>query len=482
MFLEGELLDELPTSKAVWLQTLPNPVPPGKTGNLMIMLRRDLANFELPLEVGVETGSGQSLEARVEDINDPIQLAGIYFSSDLDEIYVYLENTSEYEITPENVYLDSQNASDRTDFFSAQVPPKEKGFLRITPSAPLRQGEYISVRVESSAGEAAQAVVRAWSHFPITSWDGDTREELHFDPEPFHLSYDPDMEEEELEELPGSSAWYLMGCPNCRDRDRGKPLGNAGNALIEKARKAREIDPSRPSHTHICDASKERTYFLYGEACDIMFINPYEVVFRSADPAKNGHYAALAKLACRPRPLMTIPEAFEMTNEGWLFPSPEQLRLGVYYQLAEGVKGVSYYVKSHYERYPELEAEIGRVNEELRAARDYLKVGEPFGKLAASSDPKVSANAIVCADKGLAVILINTDYETATEDGKRHTDYRPREGFHVEIEVPAWLEIDRGREIGAGINATGIHREDGGKITVPMEELDLTGILLFTSK
>ena len=502
VFLNGEVLKDLPERDlAVWVRTAPNPVGPGEVGNLMIMLHASVFSYDMPLDVKAITTCGQTVETQVEEIQRGTPLTGICFSSDLDKIYVYFENITDSPDRPGRILLNAEDVTARSKIHTMSgtaepagsapadqqratsnkqpqsVRPEEKCLIKINLREPLRQGRYVSVRVETEGGHIAQSVVRAFSFFPITSWDDDTRRGLYFDAEPFHVSSPGDKSEEELQELTDRSAWYLMGCPNCRDTRSDEMMGHSAGSIINSAETAYRIDPTRPGHTHVCDPSKEITYFLYGEVCDIMFINPYEIVFRDADPLLNGLYARLAAMASGPRPVMTLPEAFEVRERGWLFPSPEQLRLSVYYQIAEGVKGISYYEKQFYSESPELEAEIGSINKELRAMKPYLKISEPFRGLAETSDPEVKAHTLACGDHGLALILINTDYETEIIDDERQTNVTPREDFYVEVELPEWLGAGQVFRVGESIGSVDFETEDN-RVTVPVSRLDLTGMYL----
>ena len=375
-----------------------------------------------------------------------------------------------------------RDVTGQSRFLTPAVPAGEKGLLRVDLPAPLARGKYVSVRLETAEGSIGQALVRAFSFFPITSYSNpDTRLEFSFDPQPFHVKCQPAASKKviDLKSLPAQSAWYLFSCPNCTDEDQCKPWGTSAVEIIKRAQETYRLDPSRPNHTHVCEAYKERAYFIYGEVCDIMFINPYEVVFHDRDPSRNGYFAGLGKLACEPRPLMTIQEAFAR-GQGAPFISPEQVRLGVYYQVVEGVKGISYYSKNQYTKYPALEQEIGRINRELQAIKAYLKIGESFAGLAVASRPEVLAKSIVAGDRGLVVILINTGYRTAIRDEKRETTFSPQENFTVEVAVPGWLEIKQAVEIGPETRPVQLQKKKG-KIIIPVDRIELTKILLLTA-
>ena len=480
VFLNDICLENLPNESATWMQILPNPILPKDVSDLMIRLPKYVDNYTLPFQVKIETNDGEKLEIPVGKAVGSFKITGIYFNDNLDKVYIYLQNTGKANLQIDKVYFGPEDVSPLTKFLSSEVDPEEKTCLITTLKKAFPQGKYLTVKIANTDGEIAESLVRVFSFFPITSWDGDTRTHLYFDPNPFHINYSLINKPEEIKELQSQSAWYLLGCPNCTDLDLKKPWGNSANEIIKRAQKCYQIDPSRPSHTHVCEAYKEMAYFIYGEVCDIMFINPYEVVFHRENPEKNRYFAKLGKLACEPRPLMTIPEAFTMGTTG-LFPSPEEERLTVCYQISEGVKGISYYLKRGYQNYPELEQEIGKINQELQVLKPYLKIGEPFSNLAFSSEPKIIANTILSGNKGIVLILINKDYKTTVKEGKRYTAFSPKQNFPVGVKIPFGLNISKVVDVSEENRELTYQKEDE-KITIPIAKVDLTKVILLATE
>jgi hypothetical protein len=472
MYLNNTYLDNLPNETAVWTQVLPNPIPPKGISDVAIRLRYHADNYKPPFLVKMELSGNTQIEIPVQQINGSFKITGIYFNEKLNKVYVYVQNTGTQPLKPAKIILGTEDVTQTTRIYSPQIMPGEKGMLVISLEKPCTKGEYLGVKIIGETQEIAEAVVRVFpALFPITSWDGDTRAELSFDPLPFHIPYDIISKPASIGTANPDGTWLLMGCPNCSEIDAGKTLGTNANELIKRAKECYQSDPlSRPSNTHVCEAMKEIAYFIYGEVCDIMFINPYEIVFHAEDPNKDGYFAHLAKLACEPRPLMTIPEAF---MEKGPFPSPEEERLLVYYQIIEGIKGISYCYSAKeggYKANPELEKEIGGINQELQRLKQYLKISEPFPGLAVSSDPKVLASTIVAGDSGLVLLLMNTDYTTEIKDGKRHTDFIPKKDFQVQIKVPNWLKIKKISEVNQAGKLID-YQAAGDKITLKIDNI-----------
>jgi len=100
----GARLEDLPNATAVWTQVLPNSVPPGEVSDLTIMLPRDAANYKLPLEVKVKLQTGEILTIPVDRVNGPFKITGSYFSDNLDQVYIYLQNTGQTSLIPRKVW------------------------------------------------------------------------------------------------------------------------------------------------------------------------------------------------------------------------------------------------------------------------------------------------------------------------------------------------------------------------------------------
>ncbi len=369
VWVNDVLMEELPNDLAVWYQVLPNPVPPHKVADLMVRLTDSAAP---PFSVKMKTSDGRTIIAAI-DITippPPLKITYIGFSDEFDRVYVYLENTEDRSLSVDRVYLDTEDITSLTTIPWRTLSAHSKDCIIVNLETPLTQGEYVSIKVTTKQGPMAQAVVRAVSFFPITSWDGDTRAELYFDPVPLRIEYPADPAQfEETRKLDANRAYYLFGDPSCTDKGNKAVLGTSAMEIIRYLHTCYEHDPLHPGFTHICEYRKKHAYFVYGEVWDLVFINPYQLVFYGKSPREDRYFARLGKKGCEPRPLMVIPEAFNHKAKisGSRFPTPEEERLIVYYEIAEGAKGVNYFIKhfqddNGYDANPELEAEIGRIN------------------------------------------------------------------------------------------------------------------------
>jgi len=445
VWVNGTLMEDLPNDLAVWYQVLPNPVPPHKVADVMVRLTKPT---DPPFNVRIHTSAGQTIAKSVDIVAPPLKITSIGLNDELDRLYIYLENTGALSLSVASVYLDVKDITGLTRIPWPQLLPRAKDCIIAELKTPLTQGEYISLKVSTKQGPITEAVVRVFSFFPITSWDGDTRKELHFDPVPLRINLPSNPAEfEKTKKLEPHRAYYLFEDPSCTDKRTKSILGTQAIEIIRRQQQCYESDPLHLGFTHICEYRKERGYFVYGEVMDIVFANPYELVFYGYSPRDDGYYVELAKKGCEPRPLMVIPEAFRGENSR--YPTPEEERLIVYYEISRGAKGISYFVKggsNGYQANPELEAEIGRINWELQQIKKYLTIGDPV-PLAECNEPKVEANTILCGDEAIVLILINTHHRMLYENGSRRFEIRPKANLSVTVHLPGWLEVERAYEV-----------------------------------
>ncbi len=207
---------------------------------------------------------------------------------------------------------------------------------------------------------------------------------------------------------------------------------------------------------------------------DIFVVDPYEITCYHNTPEKNAHYTKLAKLACQPKILWTIPEAF--THRGTRFQTPEEERIIVWSEIGEGSKGIWYFVYNKKTGYPankELEEEIKKINWELQKLKDYIVISEPF-KLAKVDKGKITPYTLLCGDKGIILILINNEHKSYF--GKPpYFQYKPKENIKVEIKIPEWIRVRRIKEIKyPEIKEEKNYRMNENKLTLLIKKLQIT--------
>ena len=466
IWLNNIPLENLPNDLVLWWQVSPNPIPPFKLGDISIKLREFKS---LPLQIKIKTSNGQLIEKDIPTSPPLIKVTSVSLNEALDRVYLYIENSGNKVLNINKVFLNGEDVSESLLTPWRQLAKRNKDCLIIKPKEKLKQGEYVTVKVETEEGEVAEATVRVFSFFPISSWDGDTREQLNFDPSPFLLPYseNPAKLDENMRTQPPYMVYCLADNPagddlrNASESNKEVPqelfIGSSGMKISTYREECYHYDHLHPTAICLRDSGKFFAYFVYGELTDALIIHPCENVFYLHRPIRDGYLTALAKLASEPRPLYVLPEAFRAVGRCGAsprYPTPEELRLILYYEIAEGAKGVLYYKQSGPEGYganPLLEKEIGRLNGELRRLKDFLRIGEPI-PLVDSSNTQVEAYSLLCGDKAIVLILINHEYNSNFVSGSKPFTYKAQKNFALTVRIPSWLKVNQVYEVAEGGN------------------------------
>jgi hypothetical protein len=490
--LNGLATDEYP-DLFYWSQVVPNPIPPGMVADLMIKLKWPVAD---PLIVDVAYTTTARVSGPFANRVPEVKITYVAFCDDPKKFYVYCKNTSQKEFS---IYgaevLPQAHSVDRVEYIpSSRLKPNELCCMVVHLREPLRQGQFLWCAVKTAENYIAGcAVTRAYTHFPIQAFGNDHRPELFFDADNFDMPY-PRLEQDWKNALgqPWYKAYHVLDDPVCADAAPGKTLGFTAHEVIRRAQTCRNRDPRHPTIIYMCEFMKPASYFVYGELTDLVAIDPYPIVREGASLWRNADYVRLARLATEPRPLYTIPEAF-MFHEGPYvserYPTPEEERLTVYVQLAYGSKGIWYYVRNPetgYEASPALQEEIAGINSELQVLRPYLSISEPVD-WATSETPDTEAHALLCADRGLVLIAINSSFESwprhrenPHKPGEKPFTYDPAHEVIISVQLPGSVKVNHVQSLERGhLSDMPFSRTDGG-LTIRLPRLELATPVVLT--
>ena len=432
VFLNDEFLnlEKLPNDEVLWFQIIPPSLKPNKIADIMIKLARPAHRL---MKVEVKTKRNTILKRVIRPVTSDIQITNISFAQDFKRVYIYLQNNSEKDLKLNKLFLDTQDITLKLEYREYIIKSGKKQLYVVNLDKPLKKGEYISIKAIFDEDNIIESVVRVFSIFPISSWDGDTRQSLNFDPYPFRFTVYKGRYTEIPKDNP-TPIVHLMDHPNCKDGKAGDILGTHAKEVIKRQKKAIKRYPEWPTLIYGCEYDKPRAYFVYGELTDAFLVNPYQVIFHNETPERNRYFASLGKLACQPRPLFSTPAAFcrKSYDGNCRFLTPLELRKTVFYELGEGSKGIIYFNKEFsegrgYSENRDLEDEIGRINWVLQQLKSYLMIGEPM-ELAHSEDKRLDSYPILAADKAIVLFLIN--------QGGREV-----QGSTVEIDIPFDLKV-----------------------------------------
>lgn len=196
----------------------------------------------------------------------------------------------------------------------------------------------------------------------------------------------------------------------------------------------------------------------------------------------------VCQLACAPKPLHLILNSVHHIEEGepFRFATPQEKRVEVYYALAAGAKGLSYWWYTPIPPYlgvgaddPQARAlwrEIGLLGAEVRTAGPVLVRSCP-ASLPVAGSRRLWVRSLLAGLDTVVLICVNEDYAS----DRVGTVVRPLEQAVVTFRLPAWLRPQEILEIThRGIQPISWERE-GKKLKLYLGRVELTRLVLITS-
>ncbi len=470
IYYNGEELIDMTNDYCIWYQTTLPIIEPNQFADLKIKLRY---NTNKLIRIGFTDTEGGGYEKVIEPKVSNIKICGAYFDNQLQTLYFYLQNISTTVSTIKKIYLNRKDITDYSYIPQKTIHPEEKVPVIIKMKEKITSGEYIYLEIETD-NEKIPQLIRAYSFLVIQGYGGDTREELYFNKERFDFDY-REEEIEKFKSLPEYKACHIFDDPACGDGIKNQLLGTNAKEIIRRTEKFYQYDKIHPIFLYGCEHMKPDNYFIYADVVDIFVVDPYEIVNYHKRPEEDAYYVSLAKLACEPKILWTIPEAFAHLGRT-RFQTPEEEKIIVWSEIGEGSKGIWYFVYDLKVGYPankQLEEEIKKINWELQKLKDYIVISEPF-KLAKTEIEKITPYTLLCGDKGIVLILINNDHQSFFEQDKQPFIYTPKENFKVKVNIPDWLKVKEVKEIRYQEEKKIEYKIEENKLVIPIDTLDVT--------
>jgi hypothetical protein len=226
----------------------------------------------------------------------------------------------------------------------------------------------------------------------------------------------------------------------------------AGDETVRRCLAYLQTDRVAPTGIHICRTSAEKGYFLFGEAADSVRMNPFirSVYFRPS-PKSPEHVAqwltALAKRGCQPRPLFTVLDLTTLpTGEHRRSSVACTPRLGAYYVISRGSKGLLYRGLGAWLTKGENRAAVASLNAEVQQLKPLLTIAEPYGRVP-TSDPRAEATLLMCGDQGALLLAINHTRLPAAAGGAGA--HAPLTDIRVTLPRRSWLRASKAARVPA---------------------------------
>jgi len=516
----------------MWWKAEPRTVEPGGMGQIVVRFRRDPKPASL--SIGIVTDAG-TIRSSVEVRRLQPRFSSISFSPELDTICLYPQH-SKAGVKVSKVLIDDK------DFTAASRISWDRS-LNVTPivvrlPGPMKKMSFHLFRVVYADGAVATAGIRAWgSEFVYGMWGsrGDAKE-CYLDFARHNINVQmchagKDMSEISLtdeglaflkslgmRQMPtwaGNSRvpvyYFLQDEPDAQDFgiDDLAPLdrlGCIGQFLVEKSEELRIEDPSTPQLLNINNTYKPENWYMYHQLADIPCIDPYypeqiDSVYRIHPHMFPAHmkptyvYAttAISQSSGQPKPLHVIlcstrylqPNTPTGEYQG-RYPTPEEKRMEVYYAIAAGAKGLSYWFFTPSREFggcggenPGARAlwrEIGLLGAEVRTAGDVITMGCP-ASLPVKAPKMLWVRALLSGADTMALIAVNDDVLC----DRVGTVYKPLENATVSVQPPSYLKPCDVFEVTCdGIRDVPWRRE-GAKIVLGLGKVDLSRFVVITA-
>ena len=534
--LTAEKLEALEQAgRPVWWRIEPNPIPPHGAAELLVRLRGQPQTQTLGLSITCPPGSRR---ARVGTSSARPPIEGIGFAPALDSLHAYVSSTA----PPAHVFLDGRDVTHRAQL--AHDADVGLAFVEVQLDEPLPRGSFHCVQVRCSDGRTASAGLRAyaeelcygmWGSRPGKEADSDlaraylsdlaahninvqmemvgsaaVREYLKTDD---GLAMCSDLGLRRMVSDPGKGnttdpwAFFLLDEPDCGDYrvDALPPterVGSLAQALVSRSARLRETSPQTRQLLNVDMTFKPDNWYTYGQLPDILAADPYyQERLRGAyweHPDRLPLYAKatyvyavgeVCRSACAPKPLHLILNSVCRTypERRFRYGTPEEKRIEVYYALAAGAKGISYWwytpvppcVGCGAQDDPDARAlwrEIGLLGAEVRTLGPLLVRSHPV-RLPVVAGRRIWVRTLAVGTQSVVAVIVNDDYA----NDRLGTVYQPLEDAQVSLTLPQWLEVRRCFSVAAAGPADVDWEASDRVVKLKLGTLDLTRLVVLTS-
>ncbi len=524
----------------VWWKVDPFTIPASGTAEIVVRLRRTPAIKRIALAASAENGDTIQGDIRIDPIAP--RIVGIGFSPACDRAYLYLRHPDP-GLAPKSILIDGVDVTAKSTFVSDREQTVVPAVVALDP--PFREGEFHAFEAAYPDGLVARGTIRVdrpdfvygmWGGFGMDeeskTLDADGARYIE-DLRSHHINtimeqygrsvrayvrspagqalcarygirimdHDPDM-------FPNQRYVFLHDEPDAKDvRLESLPLdqriGTRGQWLVGLSRRFRAQSPGQLHVLNIDNTFRPENWYAYAQLPDLPAADPYyQAQLRSVyltDPGFAHAYVkptyvyavgALYQSACAPKPMHLILNSCRTNAPEPEFrfraPTPEEKRVELYYSLAAGARGISFWwytpgnrshgVGSDAPELRRLFAEIGLVGAEFRTAESILTRACPT-PIDLQPSPMLWARALLAGTDTLVLVLVNDNIAS----DRLGTSVQPLASARVSFRPPAWLKVQSTFEVTcSGIKDITTHERDS-RLIVDAGRVDLTRLIVVTA-
>ncbi len=535
---EAELETLVKAGEPIWWRMDPARLPRLGTAEILVRLRRTPQTDSVNLAIATDAGQ---VAASVPIGAEQPWFESISFSPELDRAYLYIRGRSGGQ-PPGRVDVDGL---DFTDTWTVGHDPRlDTTVVEVGLNQALESGSFHTFQVIYGDGAVATAGVRAWQDDLCYGIWGSRPGKVGDDE--LAASYLRDIHDHNINvqmEMVGSAAvreflksdeglalcrslglrrmvndpgkgntrepyaYFLVDEPDCGDyRVEGLELhqrvGSLAQALLQRSEGLRAADPPTPHLMNVDLTFKPENWYTYGQLPDILAADPYyQERLRSAywdHPDRLPLYTkatyvyavgTVCQSACAPKPLHLILNSVCRTrpDRKFRYATPAEKRIEVYYALAAGAKGISYWwytpappcVGCGAQNDPDAAAlwrEIGLLGAEARTVGPLVVRACPL-ELPVTATPRLWIRTLAAGLDSLLILVVNDDYA----NDRLGTVYQPVEDATLRLELPEWLTPAEVFEVTSQGTQDAEWEQGGAELSLSLGTVDLTRLVVVSS-
>ncbi len=537
---EAELNRLVAAGEPVWWKTDPQQIAPGGSGEVMVRLRQrpPVETLRLALK---HAGGMKDLAIPIRDAHP--RMSGISFAADRGRAYLYSQGPGEAGGVPARIIMDGEDITRAATI--AHDPAVGQAVAVVRFAKPLAPGSFHCFQVVYEDRLTASAGVRAWADdFAYGMWGGRPADESQIG---LARGYVKDITDHNINvQMPqlGSRgvaayfksdagqrycktvglrkaisdpgkydtkdafAYFIHDEPDAGDYlakgvEEGRKVGCLAQWAVGRTYKLRAADPVTPQFLNVDGTFKPENWYTYGQLPDIFATDPYYQARLRGTYQRHPHRLALyakatyiyavarvARSACTPRPLHVILNAVSHVDKAnkwkFRFATPQEKRIEVYYALAAGASGISYWWYTPVGRCygvgaaasdPQAAAlwrEIGFLGAEVRTAGPLILRSCPTELPAKVSTPTLWTRCLLAGLDAVVMIVVNEQYA----NDRVGTVYQPIEEATVTLKLPSWLRPKDVFEISHEGTQAVTWKPEGSQITMTLGRVELTRLVV----